>query len=270
MSLGASAFHRTRWTALDVRGTLGWNPVPAVTARAEAVHQRHYGGRNSDFVALSAGLQPMRGLALTGTARIGNVVTAPAITADTAQEISDYEAAIGWERERLGLRLAFSRTAAFSPLGYAEFPGVAALGSIPEVEWVTAQVRLAPLRWITLDGWYSDPRDVTPDGIPPSHSMTAVTLRSKFLRQFPSGIFDLKLRLSVESWGTGVIGRDANGLPITLGGATFFRTLLQIQLQSFSLFWDRGNIGASELTYVPGFEVPAYGTVFGVRWEFLN
>ena len=270
MSLGASAFHRTRWTALDVRGTLGWNPVPAVTARAEAVHQRHYGGRNSDFVALSAGLQPMRGLALTGSARIGNVVTAPAITADTAQEISDYEAAIGWERERLGLRLAFSRTAAFSPLGYAEFPGVAALGSIPEVEWVTAQVRLAPLRWITLDGWYSDPRDVTPDGIPPSHSMTAVTLRSKFLRQFPSGIFDLKLRLSVESWGTGVIGRDANGLPITLGGATFFRTLLQIQLQSFSLFWDRGNIGASELTYVPGFEVPAYGTVFGVRWEFLN
>ena len=270
MSLGASAFHRTRWTALDVRGTLGWNPVPAVTARAEAVHQRHYGGRNSDFVALSAGLQPMRGLALTGSARIGNVVTAPAITADTAQEISDYEAAIGWERERLGVRLAFSRTAAFSPLGYAEFPGVAALGSIPEVEWVTAQVRLAPLRWITLDGWYSDPRDVTPDGIPPSHSMTAVTLRSKFLRQFPSGIFDLKLRLSVESWGTGVIGRDANGLPITLGGATFFRTLLQIQLQSFSLFWDRGNIGASELTYVPGFEVPAYGTVFGVRWEFLN
>ena len=270
MSLGASAFHRTRWTALDLRGTLGWNPVPAVTARAEAVHQRHYGGRNSDFVALSAGLQPMRGLALTGSARIGNVVTAPAITADTAQEISDYEAAIGWERERLGVRLAFSRTAAFSPLGYAEFPGVAALGSIPEVEWVTAQVRLAPLRWITLDGWYSDPRDVTPDGIPPSHSMTAVTLRSKFLRQFPSGIFDLKLRLSVESWGTGVIGRDANGLPITLGGATFFRTLLQIQLQSFSLFWDRGNIGASELTYVPGFEVPAYGTVFGVRWEFLN
>jgi hypothetical protein len=100
--------------------------------------------------------------------------------------------------------------------------------------------------------------------------MTAITLRSKFLRQFPSGIFDLKLRLSVETWGRGVIGRDGTGAPVTLGGATFFRSLLQVQLQSFQLFWDRGNLSASELDYVPGFEIPAYGSVFGVRWEFLN
>jgi len=269
-AVGASAYHRTRWTALDLRGTVGWTPVAGFTASAEAVHQRHYGGRSSDFVAVSAGLQPVRGLALTGAARFGDVVAAPAITADTTQEISDYEAAIGWERERLGLRLAFSRTAAFNPFGYAEFPRVASIGAVPEAEWVTAGVRLAPLRWITLEGWYSDPRDVIPEGIPPTHSLVAVTLRSKFLRQFPSGVFDLKLRFSMESWGTGVIGRDADGVPIRLGGATFFRSLIQIQLQSFSLFWDRGNISASELTYVPGFEVPAYGTVFGVRWEFLN
>lgn len=269
-SVGASAYHRTRWTALDLRGTAGWSPVPVFAARVEAVHQRHYGGRNSDFVAVSAGIRPVRGLALTGSARIGNLVAAPAISADTAQEISDYEAAVGWERERLGVRLAFSRTAGFSPFGYAEFPRVAAIGSVPEVEWVTAAVRLAPLRWVTLEGWYSDPRDVIPEGIPPTHSLAAVTLRSKFLRQFPSGAFDLKLRFSMESWGTGVIGRDGDGQPIRLGGATFFRTLVQIQLQSFHLFWDRGNVGASELTYVPGFELPAYGTVFGVRWEFLN
>ena len=67
-----------------------------------------------------------------------------------------------------------------------------------------------------------------------------------------------------------MIGRDGAGAPIRLGGATFFRSLLQIQLQSFSLFWDRGNLSASDLTYVPGFEIPAYGSVFGVRWEFLN
>jgi hypothetical protein len=269
-ALGASVYHRTRWTALDARGTLGWNPVPQFTATAEALHQRHYGGRNSDFVSLSAGLQPLRGVALTGSARIGNVVAAPAITADTAQEISDYEAAIGFERARLGLRLALSRTAAFSPFGYAEFPRVASIGAVPETEWVTAAVRLAPLRWFTLEGWYSDPRDVTPEGLPPTHSLAAATIRSKFLRQFPSGVFDLKVRLSVESWGTGVIGRDASGAPIRLNGATFYRSLIQIQLQSFSIYWDRGNLSASELTYVPGFEVPAYGTVFGVRWEFLN
>ena len=270
LGLGASAYHRTRWTALDARGTIGWSPVPQFTATAEAVHQRHYGGRNSDFVSLSAGLQPVRGIALTGAARIGNVVAAPAITADTAQEISDYEAAIGFERARLGLRLALSRTASFNPFGYAEFPRVASIGAAPETEWVTAAVRLAPLRWFTLEGWYSDPRDVAPEGLPPTHSLAAATIRSRFLRQFPSGIFDLKVRVSVESWGTGVIGRDASGAPIRLGGATFYRSLVQIQLQSFSIYWDRGNLSASELTFVPGFEVPAYGTVFGVRWGFLN
>ena len=61
-SVGASAYHRTRWTALDVRGTAGWNPVPAVAATVEAVHQRHYGGRNSNYVFLAGGLQPVRGL----------------------------------------------------------------------------------------------------------------------------------------------------------------------------------------------------------------
>ena len=269
-AVGASAYHRTRWTALDVRGTLGWNPVPPFTASAEAVHQHHYGGRNSDFVSLSAGLQPIRGVALTGSARLGKMVAAPAITADTAQDISDYEAAIGFERARLGLRLALSRTAAFSPFGYAEFPLVSSIAPVPETEWVTAAARIAPLRWFTVEGWYSDPRDVTPEGIPPTHSLAAATIRSKFLRQFPSGIFDLKLRLSVESWGTGVIGRASDGTPIRLGGATFYRSLLQIQLQSFSIYWDRGNLNASTLTFVPGFELPAYGTVFGVRWDFLN
>jgi TonB-dependent receptor-like protein len=269
-AVGASAYHRTRWTALDVRGTLGWNPVPPLTASAEAVHQHHYGGRNSDFVSLSAGLQPIRGVALTGSARLGKMVAAPAITADTAQDISDYEAAIGFERARLGLRLALSRTAAFSPFGYAEFPLVSSIAPVPETEWVTAAARIAPLRWFTVEGWYSDPRDVTPEGIPPTHSLAAATIRSKFLRQFPSGIFDLKLRLSVESWGTGVIGRASDGTPIRLGGATFYRSLLQIQLQSFSIYWDRGNLNASTLTFVPGFELPAYGTVFGVRWDFLN
>jgi hypothetical protein len=268
--VGVSAYHRTRWTALDVRGTVGVNPLPAFTASGEAVHQRHYGGRNSDYISVAAGLQPFRGLALTGSARIGKVVAAPAISADTAQEITDYEAAIGWERERLGFRVAYSRTDNFNPFGYAEFPRVASIGAVPALEWVTAGVRLAPLRWLTLEGWYSDPRDVIPEGIPPTHSLATVTLRSKFLRQFPSGVFDLKLRFSMESWGTGVIGKDATGTPIQIRGATFFRSLIQIQLQSFSLFWDRGNLSSTPLTYVPGFEIPSYGTVFGVRWEFLN
>jgi hypothetical protein len=270
LAFGGSAFHRTRWTPLDLRASVGLTPLRQFAAGAEAVYQRHRGGRSSNFVALSAGLQPVRGLALTGMARLGEQVAAPALLADTAQELRDFGARIGWERERLGVEVGWTRTSAFSPYAYAEYPRVPTLAPAPEVDWLTVRARLAPLRWVTLEGWYSDPRKGSADGVPPTHSVAAVTLRSKFLRQFPSGIFDLKLRLSVESWGRGVIGRDAGGAPIALRGATFFRSLIQFQLQSFSLYWDRGNLTATDLTYVPGFELPAYGTTFGVRWEFLN
>ncbi len=269
-SVGLSAMHRTRWTPLDLRGTAGWSPVPQLTGSAEVVYQRHRGGRNSNYLVLAGGLQPVRGLSLTGVARVGEQVVAPSILTDTAQTLRDFEARLGWERERLAFEVGWTRTAAFNPFGYAEFARINTLAPAPEVDWITVSARLRPLRWIALEGWYSDPREATPDGIPPTHSVAAVTLRSKFLRQFPSGVFDLKLRLSMESWGTGVIGRDAAGDPITLRGATFLRSLVQIQLQSFSLYWDRGNLTTTELTYVPGFRLPNYGTTFGVRWDFLN
>ena len=270
LSLGGSAFYRTRWTPLDLRGTFGFTPTPLLALAADAVYQRHDEDRNSRYLALAAGLSPLRGLALAGTARIGEQVAAPSVAADTAQDLRDLGLTVGWERERLGLEVGWARTGEFSPFGYAEFPRIASLAPTGNVDWLTVKARVAPVRWLALEGWYSDPRKGTADGIPPTHSLAAVTLRSKFLRQFPSGAFDLKLRLSVESWGRGVIGRDAVGTPITLRGATFFRSLVQFQLQSFTLYWDRGNLTATELTYVPGFELPSYGTNFGVRWEFLN
>ena len=212
----------------------------------------------------------MRGLALTGTARIGQVVAAPSILTDTAQDVRDLQAALGWNRARLGFQVAYARTSAFSPPAFAEFPGIRSLAPAPETEWIIASVRLAPLQWITLESWYSDPRNTSPDGIPPTHSVTSATLRSKFLRKFPSGIFDLKLRLSMESWGDGTIGRDDFGAPVSLKGATFLRSLIQIQLSGFSIYWDRGNLTGTPLTYVPGLPIPAYGSSFGVSWDFLN
>jgi hypothetical protein len=86
--------------------------------------------------------------------------------------------------------------------------------------------------------------------------MVAGTIRSKFLRTFPSGIFDLMLRLAMENWGTGIIGRDALGTPVRLHGASFVRSLIQFQLGSFSVYWDRVNLTSSHLGYVPGFEIP--------------
>jgi hypothetical protein len=184
--------------------------------------------------------------------------------------VRDFQAALGWNRARLGFEVSYSRTSAFRPFGYADFPTVPQLAPSPATEWLTASVRLAPLPWITLETWYSDPSGVTPDGIPPKLSRSAATLRSKFLREFPSGIFDLKLQLSMDSWSPGTIGRDALGNPIDLHGATFFRSLIQFQLDRFSLYWDRGNLTSSRLTYVPGFAIPSLGSQFGVRWEFWN
>ena len=265
----ASAFHRTRWTPLDTRVSIGLNPGP-FTVSADLVHQRHFGGRNSNYADLAAGIQLARGLALTGTARLGRLVAAPAIITDTTQKVRDFQGALGWTRARLGFQVAYARTSEFAPFAYADYPRISGFTPAPETDWITASVRIAPLQWLTLESWYSDPRDTSPQGVPPTHSITAATIRSKFLRQFPSGIFDLKLRLAMEAWGRGTVGLDNFGAPLVLRGATFIRSLIQIQLDRFTIYWDRGNLTSTNRTYVPGFEIPGYGSNFGVRWEFLN
>jgi hypothetical protein len=269
-SAGASGFHRTRWTPLDLRATLAWSPATAFTASAEGVLQHHFGGRSSKFVTLAAGLHPVPGLALTGTARLGDIVAAPSLLADTTQQLRDFEAQLGWSRSRLGFQVGYARTAAFRPFAYAEFIRVPTLGGSTEANWLTVSGRVSPVSWITIQSWYSDPLDGTVEGLPPSHSLTTATIRSKFLRKFRSGIFDLKLQIGMEAWGRGTIGRDLTGAPINLRGATFFKSLVEFQLQSFTVYWDRGNLSATRLTYVPGFQLPSFGSNFGVRWEFLN
>ena len=62
----------------------------------------------------------------------------------------------------------------------------------------------------------------------------------------------------------------AAGTPIPLRGATFVRSLIQLGIGGFSFYWDRVNLTDTRRTYVPGFEIPAFGSNFGVRWEFLN
>jgi hypothetical protein len=100
--------------------------------------------------------------------------------------------------------------------------------------------------------------------------MTTATIRSKFWRTFPSGIYDFKAQLSYETWGDGVIGRDPTGAPIALDGASFWRTMIEIRLDAFILYWDRYNLQASRKQYVPGFNILNFGSTFGVRWEFRN
>ncbi len=270
-SLSGSAWYRSRWTPFEGRGSAAWTPAAGLSGSIEAVYQHHEGGRASRWGLARAGVEPLPGFALTGTARVGREVAAPSILSDTSQALRNYELTAGLRRPRIGVEVSYTRTSAFAPVAAAEFITVPTIAEIPASEWFTLSVRLLPMRWLTLESWFSDPRRVTGiEGLPPTHSITRGTVRSKFLRTFPSGAFDLKLQLSMESWGTGVIGRNAVGTPITLKGATMFRGLVQFQIQRFSFFWDRGNLAGSALGYVPGFRMPSYGTAFGVRWEFIN
>jgi hypothetical protein len=271
ISLGGAAFYQSRWTPFDVQGNLGWTPAGPLSATVDVAYQTHDGGRTTRWALGRAGFEPIRGVAFTGMARVGRQVASPANLADTAQTIRDYEAIFGFQRSRLGLEVAYSRTSAFTPVAPAEYLTVPLMGTVPATDWITVALRLAPLRWLTLQSWYSDPRTLAGvEGIPPTHSVTQATVRSKFLRTFRSGAFDLKLQLSLESWGTGVIGRDATNAPIPLHGSTYMRSLVQFRIGTFDLYWDRGNLTGSRFGYVPDFQIPQYGSTFGVRWGFLN
>ena len=136
---------------------------------------------------------------------------------------------------------------------------------------MTVHARLTPLNWLTFETRYQNPlAGVIPDGTPPTHFLSTGTIRSHFLHNFPSGIFDLKLQAVVENWGAGIGGRDAQGAAIALPAATFFRSIIQFQIGPFIAYYDRINLGANRTGYVPKYQIPVAGTTFGIRWEFYN
>ena len=106
--------------------------------------------------------------------------------------------------------------------------------------------------------------------MPPHHALTTATINSRFLHNFPSGIFRLKVQGIMESWSPGIAGRDTAGAAIALPGATYFRGVLQLQIGSFIAFWDRANMRASKAGYLPGYRLPSLMSTYGVRWEFAN
>lgn len=267
---GVSAFQRGRWTSFDSRAWLGWSPVAALTLSGEGVFQHHFGGRTSRWAGARAALALPLGLSLGGAVRAGKAVAVPSILSDPAQTLREVELVASLERGWIGGEATWSRGRAWQPFPYQEYPDIAGIAPLTRSEWVTLSGHLAPWRWLVLDGWVSHPRGTVPEGQPPRHYVANGTIHSKFLRQFPSGYFELKLQLGVEGWSAGTLGVDAIGTPVPLPGARFLRSLVQMEIGSLTVFWDARNIGASDASYVPGFAIPRYGNTFGIRWEFLN
>lgn len=270
LSASASGFLRSRWNRADVRGSLGWAPTAALSASVEAAWLTYDDSRSSAWLGARAGLALPYGFGVSGSARLGSVVAAPAIPGNAAQDISDLMASLTWQRSWLTLQGDLSHTSAFVPLAPQPYLDVPGLASTPSTTWMTLGGKVAPVPWIVLESRFSNPTSGTPNGNPPTHSVTTATIRSKFFRTFPSGTFDLKAQIGVENWGDGVIGLDAASTPIALRGATFLRAYLELSIGSFQFYYDRMNLTGTDQTYVPGFVIPPYGSTYGVRWSFVN
>lgn len=269
-NLTGTAWLRTDWTPLDVRGTLGLVPTRFTTLAGEAAYQRHDNGRNSAWITGRAGISLPGGISAAGVWRRGTVVSYPMISTDEAQDVDDRSVAVAWRARFAEFEAGWSSTSGYRPRAFDQYPGIAAIAASGRTDWLNIGGRLSPRQWIVLDGWYSTPRGDRPEGQPPTHSVLNATIESRFLRTFPSGIFGLKLRVGMESWGTGVLGRDTLGVPVMLRGATFFRGHIALRLGSFSAYYDRYNLQGTQLFYVPRLEVPRYASTFGVRWAFAN
>ena len=269
---GRLADARTR-SALETR--LGWSPVPGIALAGDASWRRHQGDRESRAAHVSAALY--RGpFSVVAEWAVQNGVQAPALLADSAQETLDRALRIGWDTRPLGGHVGLVRRDAYQPLPMTELPVIPALAATRAATYLVADARLQPIKALTIDGWYSEPRDAGPTGAadfqPPTHYRAQLTFRSKFWRTFRSGAFDLKVQVAVESWTAGTAGLGTGGAPLTLPGVTIWETFLAFRIVGFTAFWDLRDAITTPVRkqFVPGLTYPNNAQVFGVRWEFKN
>ncbi len=278
------ALHHTRWTGLDSRLAMGWTPSAGLAAAIEGVYQRHEGDRITKYATARIGLTIPRGshlpllglgipvgLRVGGTASHGDRVTIPSITDLAAESFADYELMAAIDAGWLTAEGRWLSTDAWHAAPYRAFPTVVAFDRQPRTEWFTMRARLAPNNWFSLATNYEHPMSgALPDGVPPHHAWSTATVNSRFLHNFPSGIFRLQVQGVVETWSPGIIGRNADGEAIDLPGLTFVRGIIQFQLGPFTAYWDRVNFQATKKGHVPGYPILSLGSSYGIRWTFTN
>jgi len=271
-SLEGSLFWRSTWTPLEIRLRGGLAPNRWFTAAVDAVYLRHDLGRVNSWITGRAGLLLPMGFSVSAVWRKGYGLSFPSVRRDLPHDLDDRSVIGSWRSRRADVEVGYTSNTGFQPGGYAQYPELATISPSGRTNWITLNARLAPLQWVILDGWYSSPRGTRPEGQPPTHSIINATIQSKFLPTFRSGIFNLKLQATMESWGTGVLAHDASGNAVTLRGSTQMRAYIGLQIGAFTAYYDRYNLlGArDELGYVPRLGVPGYASTFGVRWEFVN
>ncbi len=271
-SLDASLFWRSTWTPLDVRVRGAVSPLSRVTLSVEGVYQRHEASRSSGWLTARGGLALPLGFWANAVWRKGKAVDLPAILGNQSQDVDDRSVSLAWQGRVADLEGTFTTNAGFQPAGYAQYPGLARIAPTSRTDWLTLSGRISPRQWLSVSGWYNTPRTGHPEGQPPKHLLVNATIQSKFLPTYKSGIFNLKMQVSLEHWGAGVLGaaKDSAATKLSLPPATFLRGYLGIQIGSFTAYYDLYNMRGTDKVYVPGLPVEKFGQTFGVRWEFAN
>jgi len=265
VTVRASDYH----TPLDVELTTGWTPLPWVVVAAGARRETHTFDRKSSSAWGSLGLYAGP-LSLVGDARWADAVAAPVLATDTAQRTLDLGGRLGLATRKLTVHGGLERRDGFTPPPITEIAGLPPLPPTPPATFFVGDASIQ-YGSLTLSGTLAQPiAGKAPAFEPPMHSRVALTFRSKFIRTFRSGAFDLKVQVAVESWGAGTAGVDAEGAPVSLPGASVADAYLQVELAHFHAFYSLKNFLRATDTWVPGFEYPRNRQTFGVKWLFRN
>jgi hypothetical protein len=265
-AIGRAADARIR---TEVEGRLGLVPIRGIVLSGQGRWQRLPGDRSARSGTASLGLY-FGPFSAVGQASTGEVVQSLALLTDSAQQVSDASAMVGFSTKRLSGHLGLARRDAFLPAAIPDYPGFPGMDSSTAATYVVADLTLRPVYPLFLTAWYSHPRTKPADFQPPQHGRVDLTFRSKFWRTFRSGAFEFLLRYSVEYWSTGTAGINTAGVPEVLPGATFHEWFVELELVGFKAFWNLRNARNSLAQYVPSLSYPRNAQTFGVRWEFIN
>lgn len=251
-----------------VEARFGFMPITPLVLSASGMINDYGSGRETRTGVVSGALI-LGPLSITGQAGHRDGVQAPALSNDSTQQTEDFSVSIGMHTRRITGRVGVAKRDAFVPLPTPDYSFLATWEETPAANFVIADVQLRPIDPVTISAWYSHP-DVTGGALqPPKHGRADLVFRSRFLRQFRSGVYDFKISYGIEFWSRGVAG-ISNGAPVELPGATFHELFAQIQLVDFKVFYNLRNARNSRAQYVPGLPYPRNAQTFGVKWEFVN
>jgi hypothetical protein len=124
--------------------------------------------------------------------------------------------------------------------------------------WRAIHVDVSAFRWERA-GFYRPQLQVS----------SAIFLRTRWLRKFPSGHFGALI--SVRHNYRDFVVFPTNAGPLVARSSHELNSLLEIRIVDAVIFWrQRYTIGQLPIEFVPGYALPRQMTLYGVRWDFWN